>query len=150
MKLENQVTNLELSKKLKELGVKQESLYYWVEKWDLEKDENNLWKSYFTGKVYLNHYYNNDNPRLIASAFTVAELGEMLPEEIEDPKTKYIFGLHLNKVESKNWEVWYEYRWNDEERLIGEQVFYSDTEANARAKMLIYLIENKLVKETNT
>ena len=30
MKLENQVTNLELSKKLDKLGVKQESLWMWV------------------------------------------------------------------------------------------------------------------------
>ena len=29
MKLEDQVVSLELAKKLKELGVKQESLFYW-------------------------------------------------------------------------------------------------------------------------
>lgn len=146
MKLENQVTNLELSKKLKGLGVKQESLFYWMFS-AFSKPERQI--IYYEDKVQLEKDFVSNRYDL-TSAFTVAELGEMLPEEIEDPKTKYIFGLHLNKVESKNWEVWYEYRWNDEERLIGEQVFYSDTEANARAKMLIYLIENKLVKETNT
>ena len=31
MKIESQVCSLELAKKLKELGVKQESLYYWCE-----------------------------------------------------------------------------------------------------------------------
>ena len=30
MKLENQVVSLEIAKSLKELGVKQESLFYWV------------------------------------------------------------------------------------------------------------------------
>ena len=36
MKLQNQVCSLELSKKLKELGVKQESLWYWI------RDDDNV------------------------------------------------------------------------------------------------------------
>ncbi len=132
MKLEEQITNLELSKKLKELGVKQESLFYWVEfsglqkghqdyktslHWELRNCENNL--SNFPDKI---------------SAFTVAELGEMLK-----PYAYYSNNMASDfptyQENHKSWGFI-----NDEIKWV-----YADTEANARAKMLIYLIENKLL-----
>jgi len=34
MKLEDQVCSLELAKRLKDLGMKQESLWYWIPNWN--------------------------------------------------------------------------------------------------------------------
>lgn len=62
MKLEQQVTNLELSKRLKELGVRQESLFWW-EHPDME------W-----GHTDWIVKYGDSNPVYKISAFTVAEL----------------------------------------------------------------------------
>ena len=74
MKIEDQVCSLELSKKLKELGVKQDSIFYWINGviTDINvspEQTRNLW--------YPAHSYT------LYSAFTVAELGEMLPPSIE-------------------------------------------------------------------
>jgi len=77
--IEKQVASLELSKKLKELGVKQESLFWWVE---LKDDK---WGIVF--KTDIGFYFKNgagyrykDYGNTSFSAFTVAELGEMLPD----------------------------------------------------------------------
>ena len=104
MKLENQVCSLELSKKLKELGVKQESLWWWANENLFEKE-----------KV---------NTTLCSSAFIAAELGEILPD------------THFNF-----YKVSIGYRFTIENREPVERF-----EANARAKMLIWLIENKKIK----
>jgi hypothetical protein len=78
MELEKQVCSLELARKLKELGVKQESLFYWV-----GEEKDNLFLSQQTKFIY------GSAPDLseaeypfVYSAFTVVELGEMLPEKI--------------------------------------------------------------------
>ena len=77
MKLEQQVCNLELAKKLKELGVKQESLWYWVH--NKIKDD---WKLTILTQCFKDHpesweYY---------SAFTVSECLVIYGEEITIPK----------------------------------------------------------------
>lgn len=69
MKLEQQVTSLEISKRLKELGVKQESYFIWVEEG---------WR-HIPFLSDRNHGYVGS-----CSAFTSSELGEMLPNCIED------------------------------------------------------------------
>ena len=120
MKLEDQVTNLELSKKLKELGVKQESLFFWT------LNEYNHWVIYGWRDI--------ENYKQTISAFTVAELGEMLPSSIK--VSDYFNWYFKSSKMGSGWEVHYENR---------SGKFFADTEANARAKMLIYLIENKLV-----
>ena len=143
MKLEDQVTNLELSKKLKELGVKQESLFYWVymrlSGAKIETKEGySLW--YEDDLKHLNEQIGikiQDVPKdEIYSAFTVAELGEMLPDETRSEKAQHI------QSREPQWIV--EPSEGSDFEDIG-QSFIDDTEANARAKMLIYLIENKLV-----
>ena len=120
MKIENQVCSLELAKKLKELKVKQKSLYWYVMAEDGERIESEP------------HYARLEED---ISAFTVAELGEMLPITVKT--TKYNLGY--------KWQSHYELIKND---LSGEMEyikhFAAETEANARAKMLIYLLEDEL------
>lgn len=66
MELEKQVVSLELAKQLKELGVKQDSLYWWV-----NEDADGVWKP----KRY--HMYGET----VYSAFTVVELFDYLYTE---------------------------------------------------------------------
>jgi hypothetical protein len=124
MKLENRVSNLELSRKLKELGCKQESLFYY--------DPRN-------GKLRygFDSYTDKDGKmKWFISAFTVAELGEMLPEYIEIKK----IGKFLESRKYMNqWKVSY---CNNSGCFPS---FNADTEADARGLMLIYLLENKLI-----
>ena len=58
------------------------------------------------------------------SAFTVAELGEMLPRLCSTYKDKSHGVWHCDNL---------------------NEIYIGDTEADARAKMLCYLLENKLV-----
>ncbi len=113
MKLEDQVCSLEFSKRLKELGVKQDSLFYFF------KD-----RIYYRGDLAV-----PDNK--IISAFTVAELGEMLPK-------------NMPSLGSNDESGWYMHVFKPIEKWI--KMYPCKTEANARAKMLIYLLENNLIK----
>lgn len=123
MTLENQVCSLELSKRLKELGVKQESLFAW--QYFSDKEGWNI------GNVGLVPYKWIGNKSF--SAFTVAELGEMLPHWIGTP---------LNLPFKANYYPENKAGWFGQ---VNAQGFFADTEANARAKMLIYLLENNLI-----
>lgn len=121
MTLESQVCSLELAKKLKELGVKQESDFYYT-------------------KFGLQFRPFPDNREF--SAFTVAELGEMLPQEIDDFEGDNQVWYALYSAKSPDyWSIYYK---NQDRRF--RKVINADTEANTRAKMLIYLLENKLIK----
>ena len=150
MQLENQVVSLELAKKLKGLGVRQESYFYWVDSgwrnkgffviardgWacdcdfepgsghgcdlqelaEAEEDDAKIGP----GEIVGGYAY---------SAFTVAELGEMLPMDrvCTNKNTKFAI-------------------WFDSAIPPTESIITGQTEADARAKMLIYLIEKKIVK----
>lgn len=87
MKLEQQVTSLEISKKLKELGVKQES-YFW---WQLEHNNelSNGCLSFCPSVIVPKSYHDGTSPKSgFISAFTVAELGEMLIDLLENKLIK--------------------------------------------------------------
>lgn len=136
MNLEKQVCSLDLARKLKELGVKQESLF-----------------AYAT--------YNDDDVPIVElirlpgtysatfhSAFTVAELGEMLPGLLECSSPKFV------SEGKRQWEL---FCGKDESPFVayfnaglgpmGNHGFieYADTEADARAAMMCYLLEQKLI-----
>ncbi len=154
MPLEHQDVSLELAQKMKELGFKQESLYYYAHQGEL-RTYDSLYKSYvedyndkdtpFSGKFH--HWLREVNGGEIYSAYTVAELGEMLPSGISKDGKNYritlVNGNGLKYLDYATYEngiaVWL---LNGYPMLANSK----DTEADARAKTLIYLVENGLLK----
>jgi hypothetical protein len=129
MKLESQVCSLELAKRLKELGVKQESVFYFYKGSSKPEPLN-------APDVALQRRQPDVFAAYYVSAFTVAELGEMLPDSYFT--SRYTDGFsdsHPNKG-------WHGRNWTTREFHEGG----CKTEADARAKMLIYLLENKLME----
>ena len=86
MKLENQVVNLKYAKKLKELGFKQDSIWYW-------------WvDTYGTVKKAILKKGIPNNPKdgwTFYSAYTVAELLDFINEEVVIPKEVKNVANHL-------------------------------------------------------
>jgi hypothetical protein len=121
MKLESQVTSLEISKRLKELGVKQESYFVWM---NIRNGDIELWD-----KTMLSDYSTSVQVE-VASAFTVAELGEMLPE-----------GVRTWKYSDEKDEI----KWAGQIPQYDDTFGSYETEVNGRGKMLVYLLENKLI-----
>jgi hypothetical protein len=154
MKLEEQVVSLELAKKLKELGVEQNSYFVW---------------EYYNDSCYAVKFIPFALVKPLPggceqySAFTVAELGEMLPKSIsiktEDAVEK-IFSHFRLKIKHFTileklipvgvWSIDYICDTTSQERnwsfssMLSKPIF-DKKEADARAKMVIYLIENKLM-----
>ena len=132
MGLENQVTSLELSKELEKLGVKQDSLWYWVEHYESGTNKR-IWS-----------LYQNDEDDIVnkhISAFTVAEHGEALPGEIFVVGTKYY--LNMGKIDSQSF---FYVRYINQDIYDTVRKVNGKTEADARAKMRIMLIKDKLME----
>jgi hypothetical protein len=158
MNIKDQCCSLELAKKLKNLGVRQESYFYWC----LSKKEGNGGLPVFYQLADINRLEKSCFwPEDKISAFTSSELGDMLPctinvmdgadfkifQYIEWKITeKYLINYYSlfpeisNEIPSANIKVKY--------HLMENHIFESN-EANARAKMLIFLIENKLIEVPN-
>jgi len=125
MKLEEQVCSLELAKKLKELGVKQESLFYWNICHDCEKE-------YPFGSVNWEISYEKNHGENI-SAFTASELLEKVPNELHGSPLQ----IQGSSFIGENNLIFYITYPNYVE------IFFSDKNlSNPLAKMLIHLIEN--------
>lgn len=152
MKLEDQVCSLELAKRMKKLGVKQESLYWWCV---CDGD----WKLGQIGGVPERHH----------AAFTVADLGEMLPKSIQfdgfnsphiifshKEAYGYVCTLHcfleggLRPIKTEKGIEFLHSPIKEPPKEINQNgynlFFREETEADARAKMLIHLIEKGIVK----
>jgi len=117
MKLEDQVVSLDIAKRLKSLGVEQDGIFHYTQ--------------YPDSKWGLFHgMFSNPKDEYSISAFTTGEIGEMLPKGSEMPQKIHIGWIYsvplVNNVEPK----------------LDPTI--EDTEANARGKMLIYLIEHNL------
>jgi hypothetical protein len=140
MKLEDQVCSLELAKRLKELGVKQEGCFWWLGKELAYSFDNGT--HVIDGDNWTSQTKNYDDAYC---AFTVAERGEMLPRG-------YVTGC-TNLSDDKRWCChWYlinHLGHADDRRRVEKAPYrfpiYGCSEADARAKMLIYLLENNLV-----
>ena len=128
----NGCCDLEYAKKLKSLKVKQESLWWWIIRAEGNPIIVGKDKRYTT--TFISSSY---------SAFTVAELGEMLLEGCAS------YRLSNNKYScslNEDWNFDIDSYENKEEKdqwwsIKHEKVRYADTEANARAEMFIWLIE---------
>lgn len=117
MDIQKQCCSLEQAKKLKELGVEYSDCFWMFIKSSTVTDDNHFLADKPTAGVI---GYTEMIP-----AFTVTELGVMLPEFCDSRK-------------DGSW-------WVCEEGLTGDCVgFHDDTETEARAAILIYLLENNL------
>lgn len=154
MKLEDQVVSLELAKKLKELGVKQESYFWWV---NPDLTEKNVTQLLSYDERFINHH-----PDLYFSAFTAAELGPMIPFTIKvkdwkgfDGEYTWYCTQHVGyTAHDYNPPICYHFNMHehiefdkpgiDPLEIIGVD-FVGNNEADTRALMLIWLIENGYV-----
>ena len=133
MNLPSLCCSLPLAKRLKELGIKQgESLF-------IMRDDG--------GHVILNKKEDWDsNADFYISVFTASEIGEMLPHG-------YVSGMTVWADSEKKWVCNWYYVDSQEiakksaykEEIPYNQPIFGQTEADARAKMLIYLLENRLI-----
>ncbi len=122
MNLSAQVCSLELAKRLKELGVKQESLFRWQNPFN-----DNSWEATALKKEYIEK--NNPNPENYA-AFTSAEISNLLPILINRKQ------LNITKELDNIWVVYYEH-----------PIYWkSNSLADALALMIFYLIDNGLME----
>lgn len=153
MKIESQVCTLEQAKRLKELGISQDSFFSWF------GDEKHVNLDAATDKyparvavhVWVNRTepYNNQDAdhrvdisatTPIAAAFTVAELGAMFPKSFKYGEDE----AYISTCRATTSDEWYTNILTVSQReFVASDEGY--TEAEARAAMLIYLLENNLI-----
>ena len=115
MDLPNQVTNKDISKDLKKLGVRQESFWYWSKE---------------AGDKLQSRKSVGDGRTTAYSAFSASELGEFLPETIKG------YPLVIRK-EMDGWNVSYE-------GMVKEYTgcgFWEKTLADAMGMLLCFFIK---------
>jgi len=143
MNNEWQVTNLELSKRLKELNFKQDSLWYWI----FDDGVEQVYQTEY-GAIYdqarqpewiLTQLSKENMPTQEElehiSAYTVAESWDILPNEIDNGKGNYFKTIEGQRGGYKS--------------VTGEWLFEIQGTmllSERLAKMLIYLAENNLIK----
>lgn len=124
--IENHTTSLEISRKLKELGVPQNGHFYWDV--DLEGGKPELFSLGQIKPSWL-------RPSNTCSAFLASELGEILPV-VQVDNNGSNWNLKIEHDFDMRWRCFY-----------GNDGYFSDENlANCLGKILIYLIENGLLK----
>jgi hypothetical protein len=117
MRLKDQCVSYDLAKRLKELGIKQESYFIWA--------KNNLIPRLSIMQLDKHELFEPH----ICAAFTIAELGEMLP-----------LWWDSGKREGKDYMCRVYEKTTDKTHHA-----FAETEADSRAKLLIHLLENGLI-----
>lgn len=136
--MDKYVTSLEISLRLKELGVKQKSEFVWGQRKYPDSIRKN---SYFKPDLF---YGGEDRLKVLCSAFLASELAEMLPEVVGKMGEEKHGGLTISKYKEA-YAVWY-CSAKDRTSIFGSTLtFFEDRLPDALGKMLIYLIENHLL-----
>lgn len=134
MTIENHVVSLDLAKRLKELGVLQNSFFFWTNH-DCQNESKNINEFYLQNKDGEDHHYyefccsanSNDDEKY--STYLATELGEWLPEWFDSGKISD--GDFVCRFMEKH--------------IDKNHHSFAENETDARAKMLIYIIENKII-----
>ena len=155
MKLENQVCSREPAEELEKLGVKQNSLWYWFEVYEMKEEigwsltisdeDREKYKIHKKFKIAIRAEdvmcLSNQGVKKIASAFTDAELDEMLPPSVEICEKPYT--LLSGKMKGGTYFT----------GLYHKNLTYHETQgtngANSKTEMVIFLIKNNLIKIKN-
>lgn len=136
MKIEDQVCSPEQAIRLNELGIEQRSYFYHTILLDV---------------IHLDYLPMNPEDRIdiVGSAFNVAELGAMLPEFIRR-NSNISYADLVGRKDGTQWLVGYDCD-SPTEGGYGADIkslflqTYAQTEAQARASMLIGLLENNKI-----
>lgn len=136
MELKDQVVSLESAKRLRELGIKQESLFYWVDWGKVER-----WQCRY--KEYIDTYWDEVIERgyTVISAFTVSELMELCNSKDCFIGTDYDDGAYERYDKPVFCGYFAGFRTKN-----GFKKFRENSLTECIAKMLIYMIENGIVE----
>lgn len=135
MKHTNQVCTLEQAQILKLLGIRQKSLFYWqVMK---QPVQDGCCSEIITYCPDINHPISLEAAESAYSAFTVAELGQLLGPNISYTIKENIFEATVSKHHFPHPDIAEDHFWF---------IMRSDTsEAEVRAGLLINLLQNNLL-----
>lgn len=155
MKLEHQVVPLKMAKRLKELGVAQESLLKWIYPADPQMISTTYGVYHHEqAKDIVDDNEGDESDSEASAAFTVAELGVMLPDGSEVKSSKggvAQFNTFRSIHESAGWVCYADYSSPSgitDEGFEAFQVWkqrFCKTESEARSAMLIHLLETGLI-----
>lgn len=132
---DQQVTSQKLSERLRDLGVLQQSLFWWQVCAD-GTTELRYGKTTTNYGIPVQEHY---------AAFTGTELGELLPLGIQLQKGRKRITRDI--YHTVRFSMFHQYNPVDaDKKYLLRGSFHADTEAEARARCLIYLIENNLIE----
>lgn len=145
MKLIDQVITLSQAKRLKELGIRQDASHAaWLR--NESHGETEFWCWPVEAQGITNRGYSSPAKGCLEgfSAFSVAELGVMLPDKFQYGGEE-CFVDSVKYCKEYKWIAGIHTVWAHDKPVVAKKYVPADTEAEARAAMLIYLLENKLV-----
>lgn len=152
MKLVDQVISISQAIKLYELGIVQNSLFYHTQ--DKSPVNPNLhYYGYAQADMPLRISYTQQsklstaNVHVEYSAFNASELGRMLPAMIKECKLTQ-WPIHSDiSGKTVSYGIQYRFRAHDPvtHGVFPQSTIFGDTEASARANLLIALLEEKIL-----
>ncbi|MBU2513458.1 hypothetical protein KJ966_19120 [bacterium] len=138
MKIENQVCSVDQAKRLVELGIRLQTFFQWELPVNTKRSDPDVFSlsvvSSIPGKKVISY-----------PAPSVAELGELLPTVISLEEEDLFIQGSLGKRRGEFHYIWFQSSLDNVEWELFPAI-EKDTEAEARAEALIWLIENDYVK----